>query len=41
MKNLQNNQEDHRIGFRGEIYDYLLIIIASLFVVGFFLLKTI
>jgi hypothetical protein len=31
--------EDHRIGFRGEIHDYILIIIITLFVWGFFIIK--
>lgn len=41
MKELQNITDDHKIGFRGEIYDYLLIIIATLFVIGFFVLKAV
>ncbi|MBI2670917.1 hypothetical protein HYX18_03000 [Candidatus Woesearchaeota archaeon] len=33
------SQEDHRIGFRGEVYDYILIILITVFVIGFIMLQ--
>lgn len=36
----KNKEDDPRIGFRGEMYDYILILITILFVFGFFLLQS-
>ena len=41
MEKIEISQpEDNRIGFRGEIHDYILIIIITLFVWGFFIIKS-
>lgn len=36
--NLYKNNSD-KIGFRGELYDYVLTILVTLFVLGFFILQ--
>lgn len=36
----KNKEDDPRIGFRGEMYDYVIILITILFVFGFFLLQS-